>query len=108
MTLKRLVIAGLLLMNMAWAGSVLAVPAHRSLTWPDGQNGPVTFRGKTHRQGCSECHQRGIFPVMRQGAETITMKKIDAGTQCGACHNGQKAFGSINNCARCHQPAKTR
>jgi len=95
-------------MSVAWAGSALAVPAHRSLTWPDGQNGPVTFRGKTHRQGCSECHKPGIFPVMRQGAETITMKKIEAGTQCGACHNGQAAFKSTGNCSRCHHPAKIR
>jgi c(7)-type cytochrome triheme protein len=93
---------------MGWSATVLAVPAHRSLTYPGGKAGPVTFQGKTHRQGCSECHRNGIFPVMRQGAETMTMEKIEKGTQCGACHNGQMAFGIAGNCAGCHRPPQDR
>lgn len=106
--MKKLAIWGVFFVAAGWAASVMAVPAHRSLTYPDGENGPVVFQGKNHRQGCSECHRKGIFPVMRQGSETITMEKIDGGTQCGSCHNGQQAFASDGNCTRCHQAAENR
>ncbi|ABA90002.2 cytochrome c [Syntrophotalea carbinolica DSM 2380] len=106
--MKKLAAWGVFFVVAGWAASVLAVPAHRSLTYHGGDSGPVIFQGKTHRQGCSECHRAGIFPVMRQGSETITMKKIDEGAQCGACHNGQQAFSSEGNCTRCHQTGEKR
>jgi c(7)-type cytochrome triheme protein len=34
------------------------------------------------------------------------MQKIEQGDQCGACHDGRKAFGSSGNCNRCHRPAE--
>lgn len=104
--MKRLLILGVLLICGGWAGSALAVPPNRSLTFPDGKMGPVVFEGKVHNFGCTECHTKGVFPVMRQGAETITMEKIDSGEQCGVCHNGQRAFATAGNCTRCHKPAE--
>lgn len=91
---------------VGWAAAALAVPAHRSLNYADGEAGLVIFKGKTHQQKCSACHRNGIFAIMRQGAEVITMQKIEQGDQCGACHDGRKAFGSSGNCNRCHRPAE--
>ena len=50
---------------------------------------------------CKACHER-LF-IMERGSNDITMKKIDNGNLCGACHNGKMAFSPKNNCERCHQ-----
>lgn len=62
---------------------------------------PSKFNHETHakRAGCRDCHPK-IF-VMKSGTATVTMKDIDAGSYCGACHNGKKAFSS-SECAKCH------
>ena len=35
----------------------------------------------------------------------MTMKDMEAGKGCGACHNGTKAFGvkDAASCAKCHK-----
>lgn len=48
---------------------------------------------------CSNCHE-AIFK-MKTGANRITMDDMYQGRQCGACHNGKKAF-SVHECDRCH------
>jgi c(7)-type cytochrome triheme protein len=41
---------------------------------------------------------------MQQGANAVSMDAIKKGEFCGACHNGNIAFGaSFENCTRCHR-----
>jgi c(7)-type cytochrome triheme protein len=50
---------------------------------------------------CDACHNRWF--KMKLGASNITMEAIGEGKQCGACHNGERAFGiGFGTCNRCH------
>ncbi len=42
---------------------------------------------------------------MKKGGDVLTMKDMEAGKNCGACHNGTKAFSVKDpaNCAKCHK-----
>jgi len=63
---------------------------------------PSRFNHEAHakRSGCRECHPK-VF-VMKGGSANITMKDINSGSFCGACHNGKKAFAS-SECGKCHK-----
>jgi len=69
---------------------------------------PVIYPHWVHRiwYDCSVCHQ-DIF-VMKRWRNDITKEKIQAGKQCGVCHNGTIAFGATNEdeCDRCHIAGK--
>jgi c(7)-type cytochrome triheme protein len=97
----------LILLSLAmFAASALAVPAGKILEFPDGDTGKVTFSGQTHKDAklvCKDCHKPELFAEKKKGTVKITMKEIDAGKQCGACHNGKAAFASKDNCGRCHK-----
>jgi len=62
---------------------------------------PSMFSHELHakRSECKECHTR-VFP-MKAGASQVSMRDINKGLYCGACHNGKKAFSS-SECSRCH------
>lgn len=92
-----------LLLLLSTAGFALAVWPGQTITYEGGDSGPVAFSGETHRQPCSTCHNKEMFPRMQKGATPITMKAIDAGRLCGSCHNGEQSFASPGNCHRCHQ-----
>lgn len=87
------------------AGAAMAVPPSKTLTYEGGGAGAVTFDGKIHQSAglkCNDCHA-GTFK-MKQGSTDISMKAINAGQACGACHNGERAFKASDaaNCAKCH------
>ena len=87
------------------ATAVIAVPAKKTLTFDKSSMGPVTFSGKVHKDAgikCKECHNKEMFPKMKQGTVEIKMDKIYAGELCGVCHNGTRAFEAKKNCKRCH------
>jgi c(7)-type cytochrome triheme protein len=87
------------------AGLAMAVPSGKVLEFNDSPTGVVKFSGEVHSKAgasCKECNTDGMFPKMKQGSVKITMAEIYAGQQCGACHNGQKAFDAKTNCNRCH------
>ncbi len=69
---------------------------------------PVIYPHWVHRiwYDCSVCHQ-DIF-VMKRWRNEISKEKIQAGEQCGVCHNGTIAFGATNEeeCDRCHIAGK--
>jgi c(7)-type cytochrome triheme protein len=72
-----------------------------------GSIGPVTFQHKSHVPrglGCTECHTR-LFPLARSKGH-YTMASMAAGQNCGACHNGTKAFAAMDStrCMTCHRP----
>ncbi len=67
---------------------------------------PVIYPHWVHRIWfeCKVCHQ-DIF-IMKRWRNDITQAKIEAGQQCGKCHNGELAFGVKDNCDRCHLAGK--
>ncbi|MCK4536651.1 MAG: cytochrome C [Desulfuromonadales bacterium] len=87
------------------AGLALAVPPGKSLKFSNSPMGTVTFDGKLHKDAgnsCKDCHNKDMFPKMKQGTVKITMNEIYAGKYCGVCHNGQRAFEAKTSCNRCH------
>ena len=83
----------------------LAVPAKKTIEFEKSPMGTVTFDGTLHKEAgnkCKDCHNKGMFPKMKQGTVAITMDDIYAGKLCGVCHNGDRAFDAQGNCARCH------
>ncbi|MEZ4601420.1 MAG: cytochrome c3 family protein [Syntrophotaleaceae bacterium] len=96
------------LLSTVLAAPAFAVLPGQSLTYEGGGAGPVTFSGTDHRQPCSTCHNRDLFPRMLKGAKPITMQALYAGQLCGSCHNGEQAFASQGNCARCHEGYKDK
>ncbi len=67
--------------------------------------GKVIFSHTSHvaySEKCTACHVK-LFPILRPTRE-VTHALMEAGASCGACHNGQMAFGPGDpaTCARCH------
>jgi c(7)-type cytochrome triheme protein len=49
----------------------------------------------------------GLFRILRKAAPAqsglqVTHKEMEAGRQCGACHDGKAARG-FEDCAACHR-----
>jgi c(7)-type cytochrome triheme protein len=92
-----------LIVALAFVGSAFAVGPGKTLEWP-GAMGKVTFDGKVHADKgfkCGDCHTK-IFP-MKKGK--LTMAEMNAGKECGTCHNGTKAFSTKDaaSCKKCHK-----
>ncbi|MDD2365013.1 MAG: cytochrome c3 family protein [Desulfuromonadaceae bacterium] len=66
------------------------------------ETGDTIFSHNVHKSmfSCTECHN-GIF---KAGKESVRAKMSDMenGKSCGACHDGQSAFGVKNDCQKCH------
>lgn len=64
--------------------------------------GDVTFPHSTHIAmfSCSDCHP-DLFKAKR-GANPATMAEMEEGESCGACHDGETAFGVSEDCESCH------
>ncbi len=95
-----------ILIAVVFVGSAMAVPAGKTIEFAGGPMGKVVFDGKKHADKglkCNDCHTK-IFQ-MKKGAVKITMADMNAGKNCGTCHNGTKAFKSSDaaNCAKCHK-----
>ena len=104
---KLLVLALAVVVSLALAVSAFAVPSGKTVEYDGKGAGKVMFDGKTHAakgNKCADCHQSGLFK-MKKGGEVLTMKDMEAGKNCGACHNGTKAFGvkDKETCAKCHK-----
>ncbi len=87
------------------AGLALAVPPGKTLQFEESPLGTVVFDGEIHKEAgnsCKDCHNKDVFPKMKQGSVQITMDEIYAGEYCGVCHNGERAFDAKANCTRCH------
>ena len=99
---KYIIIALALMVTFAIAASAFAVGPGKTVEFQKG--GKVIFAGQTHAKAkCNECHP-ALFK-MKKGSTAMTMKDMEAGKFCGACHNGTKAF-AVNDaakCGSCHQ-----
>ena len=64
---------------------------------------PTVFPHWIHRihYRCDTCHD-SLFE-MKRGGTPVSMDLMKEGKVCGACHNGELAFGSdFQTCNRCH------
>jgi c(7)-type cytochrome triheme protein len=50
--------------------------------------------------GCKDCHPSPFIPG--PGNKTATMSMMEKGLSCGACHDGNTAFGVKADCQKCH------
>lgn len=88
-------------------GSAMAVPPGKTVEYPDGDMGKVTFSGDTHgmKQGmkCADCHPKPF--AMKKGSFKETKEDHSKDVNCGICHNGTKAFSQTDekNCTKCHK-----
>jgi c(7)-type cytochrome triheme protein len=98
------------------AGAVLIVAGHAAaqqlrlppdLTYSkaEGNPGKVIFSRQFHTavaDKCTVCHVK-LFRMLRPTRQ-VTHADMEAGKSCGACHNGQMAFGPTDpaSCTRCH------
>ncbi len=103
---KFLVLALAVVVMFAMAVTAFAVPTGKTVEFDGKGAGKVVFDGKIHADKglkCADCHP-ALFK-MKKGADTITMKDINDGKSCGACHNGTKAFSAKDaaNCGKCHK-----
>jgi len=84
-------------------------------TFPQAKDAPgvVTFSHQQHIAAgnkCTDCHTK-IFKMKKGTSGEITMAKINAGEQCGVCHNGKKEVAGKTvfmasdkaNCEKCHK-----
>ena len=65
----------------------------------------VYFSHKEHKDlSCEDCHD-DIFAEEAGAAEesgNFTMKIMEEGETCGACHDGETAFSVKESCTKCH------
>ena len=104
---KLLVVAIVAVVTFVLSVSAFAVPAGKTVEFEAKGAGKVVFDGKIHADKglkCADCHQSGLFK-MKKGGDVMTMKDMEAGKFCGACHNGTKAFSvkDAATCAKCHK-----
>jgi len=104
--MKKIIVLALVVV-LAMAAVAFAVPAGKTVEFDGKGGGKVVFDGKVHADKgnkCADCHQSGLFK-MKKGADVLTMKDMEAGKNCGACHNGTKAFSvkDAANCGKCHK-----
>lgn len=102
---SKLALGLLIAMTLVPVASVLAVYGDIVFSVEDESRGvaPTVFPHWAHRvrYKCYACHN-DLFE-MEEGANDITMKAIEAGEFCGACHNGEIAWGiGFDTCNRCH------
>jgi c(7)-type cytochrome triheme protein len=58
------------------------------------------FHVETKGLRCTDCHDAIYITTKKTSAST--MKEMQMGKSCGACHNGKKAFSVKADCGRCH------
>jgi len=85
-------------------GSVaLAVVGGGDITLKN-KGGNTVFSHDTHVEGaglkCQVCHSK-LYTNAKQH-KAVTMKAMEQGKSCGACHNGKAAFGVKERCESCH------
>jgi c(7)-type cytochrome triheme protein len=65
------------------------------------ETGPVVFKHTSHltkNSQCSVCHNS----LFKTGSNPrVSMKAMEKGKSCGACHNGKKSF-PLSACTKCH------
>ena len=83
----------------------LRLPADVTYAHADGSPGPVVFSHTTHvplcGNRCVACHPQA-FSIL-QPTHNISHEQMNAGKQCGTCHDGTQASGVQDACDHCHR-----
>jgi c(7)-type cytochrome triheme protein len=86
------------------AGSAAAMVGGGEIVFEVADPGPAAFSHEAHVVGagigCKECHPRPYLDRAR--SPRVTMKEMEKGKSCGACHQGKRAF-ALDDCASCHR-----
>ena len=88
---KLFVFAIVAVVTFVLAASAFAVQAGKTVEFTPKGADKVVFDGKTHADKgnkCADCHP-GLFK-MKKGADTMTMKDMEAGKFCGTCRNAPR------------------
>jgi c(7)-type cytochrome triheme protein len=116
MTTARLGFIGILVVALvvatasaAAAAALPRLPQDVVVPQHDGSPAQVTFSHASHVDGkkpaCTGCHP-ALFRILRSGTPAgdpgIRHTSMEAGRQCGACHNDRAAFG-LDKCELCHR-----
>ncbi|NVN99599.1 MAG: cytochrome c3 family protein [Geobacteraceae bacterium] len=74
----------------------------KEISFPVKETGATIFSHKFHTElyKCEDCHY-SIFPTGKE-SKRHTMSQMEAGSSCGACHDGKTAFTVKATCDRCH------
>lgn len=62
--------------------------------------GQVEFSHRLHGTRCNECHPK--LYEKKVSNRRVSMKAMERGQSCGACHNDKVAFTVAANCTTCH------
>ena len=101
----------LMFLLVAITGTAAADACDENILFEGKGAGQVIFDMNVHlAKGltCADCHEARGYSLalfeMKRGADAITMRKMELGSSCGACHDGTKAFSVSNNlsCSLCH------
>jgi len=96
--------SSILIILVLTATSALAVVGGGDITMKN-KGGTVVFIHDTHVDGmkltCTDCHDK--LYLSKGQHKMVTMKQMQKGKSCGACHNGKKAFSVKGDCAKCHK-----
>lgn len=96
---------GVLILAGRAAAQQLRLPPDLVYSKAQGSPGKVVFSHQFHTavsDKCTACHIQ-LFRMLRPTRQ-VAHADMEAGRSCGACHNGQMAFGPTDPaaCARCH------
>jgi c(7)-type cytochrome triheme protein len=102
-------VSALCLASALAAQTLPKLPGPMALPRSADSPGQVTFNHATHvddaKPACTTCHP-ALFSILKDGAPAprtaIVHAKMEKGQQCGACHDGKKAFAIEDDCAGCH------
>ena len=105
--------AALVLAASAPVTGQVKVPADFAFEQGKDSPAPVTFSHEKHREKadkCNACHTK-VFKMKKGTTGPLSMAKMKAGEQCGACHNGKTelagkvVFASDDKarCETCHK-----
>jgi len=103
---KAICMAGVVLILAGHAAAEqLRLPPDLTYSKAEGSPGKVIFSHQFHTavaDKCTVCHVK-LFRMLRPTRQ-VTHADMEAGKSCGACHNGQMAFGPTDpaGCTRCH------
>jgi c(7)-type cytochrome triheme protein len=99
---------------LAWACALLVasgvtadmrLPADVTYGAAEKSPGPVVFSHALHvplaDDKCVACHP-ALFSILRS-TRVVTHDQMNAGRQCGACHDDAKTAGAQGDCAHCHR-----
>jgi c(7)-type cytochrome triheme protein len=90
------------------AASLPRLPGPLAIAQSADSPGPVTFNHASHvdeaKPACTGCHPRE-FRILKAnaGKRPIRHADMEKGRQCGACHDGKKAFALTDDCTACHK-----